>query len=108
MAPAKAAQEGPHRGWRLDPAVENTGGPTGAQRIGVVDAVALRQRGGHQRHQLVAGVGPTRRIAQVQTLLYQLGKTDVHGQGGWEEQADIVHRALTVEGDLDAVEVVAW
>ena len=49
-------------------------GPADAQRIGVVDAVAARQRGSHQRHDLVAGVGPARRIAQVQVLLYQLGK----------------------------------
>ena len=48
------------------------------------------------------------RITQVQALLYQLGKTEVQGQGGWEEQAGIVHQAVIVEGDLDAVEVVAW
>ena len=47
-------------------------------------------------------------ITQVQALLYQLGKTEVQGQGGWEEQAGIVHQAVIVEGDLDAVEVVAW
>ena len=40
------------------------------------------QRGGDQRHYLVAGVGPARRITQVQALLYQLGKTEVQGQGG--------------------------
>ena len=81
---------------------------TGTQRIGVVDAVAASQRGGDQRHYLVAGVGPARRITQVQALLYQLGKTEVQSQGGWEEQAGIVHQAVIVEGDLDAVEVVAW
>ena len=85
MAPAKAAQESAQCGWRLDQAVENTGRPTGSQRIGVVDAVAASQRGGDQRHYLVAGVGPARRITQVQALLYQLGKTEVQCQGGWEE-----------------------
>ena len=108
VAPAKAAQESAQCGWLLDQAVENTGRPTGSQHIGVVDAVAASQRGGHQRHYLVAGVGPARRITQVQALLYQLGKTEVQGQGGWEEQAGIVHQAVIVEGDLDAVEVVAW
>ena len=108
VAPAKAAQESAQCGWRLDQAVENTGRPTGSQRIGVVDAVATSQRGGDQRHYLVAGVGPARRITQVQALLYQLGKTEVQSQGGWEEQAGIVHQAVIVEGDLDAVRVIAW
>ena len=108
MAPPEAAQESAQGGWRLDHAVENTGRPTGAQRIGVVDAVAASQRGSDQGHYLVAGVGPARRIAKVQALLYQLRKTEVQGQGGWEEQAGIVHQAVIVEGDLDAVEVVAW
>ena len=108
VAPAKAAQESAQCGWRLDQAVENTGRPTGSQRIGVVNAVAASQRGGDQRHYLVAGVGPARRITQVQALLYQLGKTEVQGQGGWEEQAGIGHQAVIIEGDFDAVRVIAW
>ena len=71
-------------------------------------AVAASQRGGDQRHYLVAGVGPARRITQVQALLYQLGKTEVQGQGGWEEQAGIGHQAVIIEGDFDAVRVIAW
>ena len=59
--------------------------------IGVVNAVADSQRGGDQRHYLVAGVGPARRIAPVQALLQQLEKTEVQGQGRWMEQAGIVH-----------------
>ena len=42
VPPAKAAQEGPEGGWRLDHAAENTGRPTSTQRIRVVDAVAAR------------------------------------------------------------------
>ena len=42
-APAKAAQESAQGGWRLDPAVEDTGCPTGAERTGVVDAIAVSQ-----------------------------------------------------------------
>ena len=84
----------------LDQAVENTGRPTGSQRIGVVNAVAASQRGGDQRHYLVAGVGPARRITHVQALLYQLGKTEVQGQGGWEEQAGIGHQAVIIEAIL--------
>ena len=63
MASAEAAQEGPEGGWRLDHAAENTGRPTGAQRIGVVDAVAASQRGSGQRQQLVPRVRPSRRAA---------------------------------------------
>ena len=108
VAPAKAAQEDAQGGWRLDFAAESAGRPASAQRIGVVDAVAASQRGSDQRHYLVAGVGPARRIAQVQALLYQLGKAEVQGQGGWKEQAGVGHQAVVVEGDLDAVGVVAW
>ena len=108
VAPAKAAQEDAQGGWRLDYAAESAGRPASAQRIGVVDAVAASQRGSDQRHYLVAGVGPARRIAQVQALLYQLGKAEVQGQGGWKEQAGVGHQAVVVEGDLDAVGVVAW
>ena len=80
----------PARMKNRDCAAENAGRPTGAQRIGVVDAVAASQRGGDQRHYLVAGVGPARRIAQVQAPLYQLGKAEVQGHGGGKEQAGIV------------------
>ena len=69
---------------------------------------AASQRGGDQRHYLVAGVGPARRITQVQALLYQLGKTEVQGQGGWEEQAGIVHQAMVVKEDADTVGIVLW
>ena len=79
VAPAKAAQEDAQGGWRLDYAAESAGRPASAQGIGVVDAVAASQRGSDQRHYLVAGVGPARRIAQVQALLYQLGKAEVQG-----------------------------
>ena len=108
VAPGEAAQEGAQGGGRLDYAAEGAGRPPGAQRIGDADAVAARQRGGHQRHDLVAGVGPARRIAQVQVLLYQLGKAEVPGQGSRKEQPSVGHQAGVVEGDADAIGVVAW
>ena len=74
--------EGPQGGWRLDYAAESVSRPAGAQRIGVVDAVAARQRRRHQRHNLVARVGSARGIAQVEALLDQLGQTQVLGQRG--------------------------
>ena len=70
-----------HRG-RLGRETETPGGPADAQHIGVVDAVAAGQRGGDQRHHLVADVGPSWGIAQVEALLEELGQAEVQGQGG--------------------------
>ena len=74
MAPPEAAQEGAQGGWRLDRAAQDAGRPTGAQRIGVVDAVAAGQSRCHQRHDLVARVGSAWGTAQVQVLINQLGQ----------------------------------
>ena len=104
----KAAQEGPQGGGCLDRAAQGAGRPSGAQRIGVVDAVAASQRGSDQGHHLVAGVGPPRGVTQTQALLHQLGKAEVVGQGGGKEQPGVGHQAVVVEGDLDTVGVVAW
>ena len=79
-----------------------------AQRVGVVDAVAARQRRGHQSRNLIARIGPARRIAEVQVPVNQLGQTQVQGQGGRQDQPGIGHQAAVVEGDLDPVGVVAW
>ena len=49
MAPPEAAQESAQGGGRLGYAAESAGRPAGAQHVGVVDAVAARQRRGHQR-----------------------------------------------------------
>ena len=64
--------------------------PPGAQHVGVVDAVATGQRRGHQRHQLVAGVGSAWGPAQVQAPVNQLGPAQTPGQGGRKDQPDIV------------------
>ena len=64
--------------------------------------------GGHQGHQLVAGVGPPRGAAQVQVLLNQLRQAQTPGQGGGKHQPGIGHQAVVVEGDLDAVGVATW
>ena len=47
MAPPEAAQEGAQGGRGLDHAAQDAGGPTAAQHVGVVDAVAASQRRGH-------------------------------------------------------------
>ena len=108
VAPPEAAQEGAQGGRRLDHAPQHRGGPPRAQRIGVVDAVATGQGGGHQGHQLVAGVGPARGIPQVDVFVRQFTNPQAQGQGGGQQQPGIGHQAVIVEGNLDAVEVVAW
>ena len=108
VAPTEAAQEGAQGGGCLDRAAQGAGRPSGAQRIGVVDAVAASQRGSDQGHHLVASVGPARGVTQTQALLHQLGKAEVVGQGGGKEQPGVGHQAVVVEGDTDAVGVVAW
>ena len=78
----------------------------GALRIGVVDAVATGQRGGHQRHHLVTGVGSAFCMAQVQAPVNQLGQAKAQGEGGRKNQPGIGHQAVIVEGDADAVGLV--
>ena len=106
MAPPEAAQEGSQRGRRLDHAAQHPGGPAGAQRIGVVDAPS--QRGGHQRHHLVAGVGSACCMAQVQAPVNQLGQAKAQGEGGGKNQPGIGHQAVVVKDDANTVGVVAW
>ena len=100
----------PHRKLRRKaPKVEGAlGGPTGAQHVGVVNAVATSQRRRNQGHHLVAGVRPARRIAQVEALLDQLGQAQAPGEGDRKDQPGIGHQAVVVEGDLDAVGMVRW
>ena len=108
VAPAKAAQEGPEGGWRLDHAAENTDRPTGTQRIRVVDAVAARQRGSDQRQQLVPRVGPPRRAAEVEVTVDGFPQAQVPGEGGRQEQAGIGHQAVVIKDDADSVGIVLW
>ena len=108
MAPPEAAQEGPQGGGCLHRAAQDTGRPTGAQRIGAVDAVAARQRRGDQGHHLVSRVRPPRRIPQVEVMVNQLTQAEIQGQCGRKDQPGIGHQAVVVEGYLDAVGVLKW
>ena len=108
MAPPEAAQERPQCRGRLDCATDSAGRPTGAQRIGVVDAVAAGQRGGDQRQHLVSRVRPPRRIPEVKVTVNEFMQAHVLGQGGRKKQPGIVDQAVVVEGDLDAVGVLQW
>ena len=98
VAPAKAAQED----------AQGAGRPPGAPSAGVVDAVAASQRRRNQGHHLVAGVRPPRGIAQVEALLDEFGQAEVPRPGGRKDQPGIGDQAVVVEGDADAVGVVAW
>ena len=108
VAPPEAAQERPQGGRRLDYAAQGLGGSPGAQHVGVVNAVAARQRRRHQGQHLVARVRPPRRIAQVQVMVNQFTQTQVLGQRDRKEQPSIGHQTAVVEGDLDAVGVLKW
>ena len=92
VAPPEAAQERPQGGRRLDYAAQGLGGSPGAQHVGVVNAVAARQRRRHQGQHLVARVRPPRRIAQVQVMVNQFTQTQVLGQRDRKEQPSIGHR----------------
>ena len=111
VVPPEAAQEGPQRGWRLDRAAQYLLRPASAQRIGVVN-VRLRRTTGqgrrHQRQHLVARIGPTWRISQINVMVNQLGQAQVMGQGDRKQQPRIGHQAVVVEGDMDAVRLLAW
>ena len=108
MAPAKTAQEGAQGGWRLDYAAENTDRPTGAQRIGIVDAVAASQRGSDQRQHLVPRVRPARRAAKVKVMVDEFPQAQALGEGGRQQQAGIGHQAVVVKDYADTVGIVLW
>ena len=108
VAPTETAQEGPQGGRRLDRAAHHPRGPARAQGVGIVNAVATRQRRCHQRQQLVSGMRPTRRIPQVHMAVHQLTQTQMMGQGQRQQQAGVGHQAVVVEGDLDAVGGLQW
>ena len=106
MAPPEAEHEGAQGARRLDHAAKNPGGSSRTQPVGVVNAVAASQSGGHQRQQLVAGVGPSGGIAQVNVAVRQFIQAQAQGQSGRQNQPGVGYQAMVVEGDADAVRVV--
>ena len=108
VAPPEAAQEGSQGGRRLDHAANGASRPSGAQHIGVVNAVATGQRRGHQGHYLVPRVRPPRRSPQVNVLADEFPQTQALGEGDRKDQPGIGHQAVVVEGDSDAVGVAEW
>ena len=84
------------------------GRPAGAQHIGVVNAVATGQRGGHQGQHLVPRVRPPRRISQVNVIADEFTQAQALGEGDRKDQPGIAHQAVVVEGDSDAVGLAGW
>ena len=108
MAPLETAQERTQRGWRLDRAAQHPLGSASAPRVGIVNAVAASQRRRYQGHHLIANVGPTRRSSQVNVVVNEFTQTQALGQSDRKDQPSIVHQAVVIEGDLDAVGVLKW
>ena len=59
-------------------------------------------------HQLVSGVGPPRRAAQVKVMVNEFLQAQMPGEGGRQEQTGIGHQAVIVKDDTDTVGLVAW
>ena len=108
VAPAEAAQEGAQSGRSFDHAPQDAGRPATAQCVSVVDADAASQGGGHQGQQLVAGVGPTWGVTQVEVPVNQLRQAQAESQSGGQQKPGIGHQAVVIKGDLDAVGVLKW
>ena len=53
-------------------------------------------------------VGPPRRAAEIEVIVYEFPQAQVLGEGGRQEQAGIGHQAMVVKEDADAVGVVTW
>ena len=106
VAPAEAAQKRAQGRWGLDGAAEDAGRPARAQRIGVVDAVTARERGGDQGQQLVPDVRPTRGSPEVEVGVDELLQTEMLGERGRQQQPRVGHQAVVVEGCFKPVEAM--
>ena len=108
VAPPEAAQEGAQRGRRLHRTPQHPFGAPSAQRVGIINAITTSQGRRHQRQQLISPIGPIRRISQVNVVVHQIPQSQMMGQSNRQDQAGVGHQAMIIEGDLDAVRLVAW
>ena len=76
------------------------------QRIGVVDAVTARERGGDQGQQLVPDVRSTRGSPEVEVGVDELLQTEMLGERGRQQQPRVGHQAVVVEGRFKPVEAM--
>ena len=97
---AATPQESTWNGRGLDHAAYGASRPASAQHVGVDDAVAPSQRGGHQGQYLVPRVRPPRRISEVSVVVGEFTQAQVLCEGDRKEQPGIGPQAVVVEGDL--------
>ena len=61
-----------------------------------------------QRQHLVPCIRSARCVSQIRVIVHQLARTQMMGQRNRQDQSGIGHQTVIVEGDTDAVRVVAW
>ncbi len=64
--------------------------------------------GAPQGERLVSRTRSNRRISYVNVAFHQSAQPQMVGQGDQQEQAGVGHQAAVVEGDMDAVGLLAW
>ena len=87
-----------------------TGSPKAMRRVQRARLWAMTrtasQGRGHRGHQLVAGVGQARGVAQVEVPVNHFTQTQAEGQGGGQQQPSIGYQAVIIKGDMDAIGVL--
>ena len=106
VAPAEAAQERAQGRCRLDPEAEDPARAAGPQRGRVIDAVTARERGHHERHELVARVGSTGLLPEIEVLLDEIVQAQMLSQRGRQQEAGVGHELRPVERGVNPVEAV--
>ena len=106
VAPAERTQERAERRGREHPVAQHRHGVTRAQHVGVVDGVAAGQRRVDEGHRLVADIGASGRITEIDVFVEELAQSEVLGQRRRQHQPSVGHQMLVVEGHVETVETV--
>jgi hypothetical protein len=106
VAPAEAAQERAQGRCRLDPEAEDPVRAAGPRRGRVIDAVTARERGHHERHELVTRVGSTGLLPEIEVGLDEIVEAQMLSQRGRQQEAGIGHELRPVERGVNPVEAV--
>jgi hypothetical protein len=80
--------------------------PARSESVGIVDAVAPGQGRHHERQELVADVGPSRFVAQIEVGIDPAREGPDAGPGWPAEEAHISHQTVIVKGRVKPVEAV--
>jgi hypothetical protein len=106
MTPSETAQERADGRRRRNPESQHRLSGARPQTVAVVDAVAAGQRRVDHRHGLLAHIGPTRGVTQVDLAVEQLPQPQVLGQRGRQNHPGVGHRVLVVEGHANGVQAM--